>query len=162
MKNPWLRNLAIIGVGFLILAAWRFKPIIVSGDSMQPSLASGDFLLVDRFAYRNSPPERGDMVIARTGRELMVKRVVGVPNDQICVENGVVLIRGKTYPEENIQSGAISIGTGLLGTDRFAILGDNRSMPRQQVVHAIVPKERIVGKVRLRISARGSVVTLYS
>lgn len=76
--------LGLGGLGIVAGLAWwarRFERFEVAGESMVPTLCPGDFVLVDRFAYRGRVPRRGDIVVARDPRDaerLLVKRVARV------------------------------------------------------------------------------------
>jgi signal peptidase I len=150
-RRPVTRFLKWAGLLVVFLAGVeglsRFRPVIVVGDSMEPSLASGDLLLMDRSAYQTTTPERGDVVVASFSGDLIVKRVVGTPGEEVCVRNGALVVQGVQYPEDGIKPGDISIGDGILAENRYALLGDNRSLPSEQIVHAVVSKEQILGKV---------------
>jgi signal peptidase I len=148
-----IRRPAVI-FGAILLAAAFSQPharlVLVSGDSMLPTLLSGDLLLVSRDAYRDIDPRRGDIVVARHGRELIVKRVVGVPGEQVEVYRGRLRINGMEVPEDSpLLPGELDIARGKLSPGRFALLGDNRSLSRDQIVHAVVSREQIIGRVIL-------------
>ena len=91
---PLLRAAAIIpvaieAVGFALWVRWRFIRCSVEGDSMQPLLAPGNWLIADRGAYRDYRPRTGDVVLARDPREserLLVKRI-----DHVDLHNKVWL-----------------------------------------------------------------------
>ncbi len=60
---------------------------------MEPTLHHGERLLVNRFVYRFSEPERGDIVVFRypeNPRQMFVKRVIGLPGDLVEITGGVV------------------------------------------------------------------------
>jgi len=84
--TPVLYLLAIIAVVAEAAAAWwwasrRFMRYEIAGESMLPALAPGDYVVVDRGAYRRSRPRRGHVVLARDPREparTIVKRVARV------------------------------------------------------------------------------------
>lgn len=143
---PWA--LAVIAI---VLAGFRaqFRVIIVKGDSMVPTLHSGDLLVVSTRAYSETDPTRGDLVIVRHQRELMVKRVVGLPGEIVDTRNGHVFIDDRPLPENGYDTlpGLLEIRPGRVIDDSYAVLGDNRSLPAAVLVHAVVPKSGIVGKV---------------
>ncbi len=64
-------------MGAVFRAGRRFTRYEVTGESMRPALRPGDWLIVDRAAYRVHPPRNGDIVIARDPRDgrAIVKRV---------------------------------------------------------------------------------------
>ena len=55
--------------------------LLIAGNSMQPTLHPGSIAGVNKLAYRFGPPRRGDVVAIRAGRELIVKRILGLPGE---------------------------------------------------------------------------------
>jgi len=136
---------AIFTVSFL---KTRFSLRIVSGDSMLPTLRTGDLLLVDRKAYRHGNPDRGDLIITSVLRCCIVKRIVGLPGERLELQQGVLYLNGsavvENYPN---KKGLLAIQPGTLLPGKFATLGDNRDMVDVLAVHPIVTKDQILGKV---------------
>lgn len=138
-------------VGLAALLAFgraRFSLSLVQGDSMLPGLRSGDLLIVDHWAYRAADLERGDLVVAKSGSELLVKRVVGLPGEELELRLGELYVNRLAYAEYYpVEPGRLSLRSGRLFEDRYALLGDNRDVNVPTSVHAIVSKHQIVGKV---------------
>ena len=148
----WFGWGALLVCAAVILLRLRFLGTLVVGNSMEPTFASGDLLIVDKAAYRHGDPRHGDLVVARVRGDLIVKRVVALPGEWVEVKLGRLFLDGKEFPEEQrILSGELTIGPGRMMEDRFAILGDNRSQPVWLSVFAVVSKEQIVGKVVRRV-----------
>ncbi len=141
----------LLAAGFLamlLLVQTHFRLAMVMGESMLPGLLTGDLLLVDKRAYHHSEPRRGDIVLAYYGSELIVKRVVGLPGEEVALNHGYLFINHKALREPYpIQPGLLEIKPGLLFPGRYALLGDNRDLGVYQSVHAIATKDRILGKV---------------
>lgn len=136
------------GLAVLLLLHAQFRLALVVGDSMLPGLRTGDLLVLDKRAYRAAAPRRGDVVVARHGRELIVKRVVGLPGEEVALKLGRLYINGLPLAERQpVQPGFLSISPGRLLSSKFALLGDNRDVGVYQAVHAVVAKDQIVGKV---------------
>ena len=72
----------------------------VRGDSMYPTLVEGDLLLVDRTAYREEGPRPGDLVLFRedVDGDLLLGRVIAIPNDEIGIQDGSPSIEGAPLP----------------------------------------------------------------
>ncbi|MFO1502050.1 MAG: signal peptidase I [Verrucomicrobiota bacterium] len=142
-------HLPLVGLLALLLVAHaRYRFAFVQGESMLPSLASGDLLIVDKTAYRAADPARGDVVVALSGRDLIVKRVVGLPGEQLELKAGHMFVNGLPVAERYpLQSGLLYIAPGKLRTGRFAVIGDNRTLAPTQVASCVVTRECIVGKV---------------
>jgi signal peptidase I len=143
--------LAGMGCGLLLVVTLfrlHYCLVIVSGESMQPTLESGDLLVVDKRAYKRNNPCRGDMVIARHEHELIVKRIVGLPGEEVEVKAGILYVNGEPVTETCTTNSLIfNVGKGRLFDGRFATLGDNRAISPMQAVHPIVSKEQILGRV---------------
>jgi signal peptidase I len=132
----------------LLVGRAQFRFAIVVGDSMRPTTKTGDLLLINRRAYRDVEPKRGDVVLAQLDRDIIVKRVIGLPGEEVAVDHGRIYINGKRYIEPNdVQPGPLEISSGRLLQGKFALLGDNRSLGAYETVHAIVSKQRILGRV---------------
>jgi signal peptidase I len=146
-RRQWL--LAGCGmIGLLLILRSHFCLTMAVGQSMWPTFNTGELLLVDKRAYQNADPLRGDIVIARHRKELIVKRIMGLPGEEVAVKNGVLYINNSSVIEDHaIEWGFLNIGKGKLFEGKFAILGDNRALPQARTVHAVVSKDQIVGKV---------------
>jgi signal peptidase I len=133
----------------------EFKLAVVVGDSMLPTLKSGDVLIVDRRAYDQADPSRGDIVVARYGKDWVVKRVVGLPGEEVEVKKGTLFIDGTPRPEEHaVVEGPLDVTKGRLLDGDFATLGDNRAVPAVLAIHPILSKREILGKVIFSASFR--------
>ncbi len=144
--NLWV--LVLLGLLALLLVRTQFRLCLVAGWSMWPGLHPGDVLLVDQRAYRNAAPQRGDLVVARDNAGLIVKRVVGLPGEEVEVRWGTLFINGASFPEPYAASGDwLNLGRGRLLAGRYALLGDNRAHPGSASTHAVVSREQILGKV---------------
>ena len=128
---------------------------MVSGDSMLPTLKPGDLLLIERHAYDQAEPDRGDIVVARQPGCLIVKRVVGLPGEEVEVKQGSIYVNGECVDEKHqINEGLLTVGEGKLLPGDFATLGDNRAVSPLTAVHPIVTKDEILGKVVLIVHAK--------
>ena len=105
------------------------------GQSMEPTLASGDRVLTNRLIYRFTGPKRGDLVVFKpNGNEnshYYIKRVVGLPGETIQIVDGFIYIDGEVLLEEikfeKMEHPGIAEDEIVLGEDEFFVLGDNRN-----------------------------------
>lgn len=131
----------------LLLLSRHYRLSIVVGDSMAPTYHTGDLLLVDRRAYQWDEPRRGDIVVARHDNDYIVKRIVGLPGEEIAVHRGLVEVNGTRLREDYATDpGQLEIGPGVLFAQRFALLGDNRA-GGAALVHAVAARSELLGRV---------------
>jgi signal peptidase I len=142
-RKVLVRVLLLLASGVAI-RGWIWMPALVVGNSMLPTLHTGEIVGVNKLIYLFQAPQRGDVVAAWTGKELMIKRVVGLPGDQLEVRDGIFYVDGlplmETYPHCSDHS---NINRARLGSGMFVLAGDNRP----QSLIAIVNRDRIVGRL---------------
>ena len=153
-------------IAFVIVAPIRyflFQPFIVSGASMAPNFATGDYLIVDEISYRLSNPQRGDVVVFSTNfipgyaNQRFIKRVIGLPGETVNITNGEVKIikDGETtiLNEKYLPSDLKTYGdvNTTLKSDEYFVLGDNREYSYDSRMWGVVPRKDIIGKASLRI-----------
>ena len=133
------------------------------GQSMEPTLASGDRVLTNRLIYKLTDPKRGDLIVFKpNGNEnshYYIKRVIGLPGETIQIIDGFIYINGERlkegYGKEIIDLnhlGAVEYPV-VLGKDEYFVLGDNRnnSSDSRYPMVGNVKKDDIVGKAFFRI-----------
>ena len=119
---------------------------------MVPTLEIGDRVFVNKFIYRFSEPERGDVVVFRSaedGDEELIKRVVGLPGDSIEVRDGVLFVNGERREEPYLNrrfpdSGFY--GPTTVPPNHLFMMGDNRPNSRDSRFFGPVPFENIEGE----------------
>lgn len=124
---------------------------------MEPNLHSGDHLLVSRLAYRMRDPLRGEVLVLKDPvRPEMyhVKRILGLPGEEIRLQEGRVVADGRLVEEPySIRQGAVgeqhNVGWVLV-EDEYYALGDNREDSLDSRRFGPVKGQLIVGKVWLR------------
>jgi signal peptidase I len=141
-------GIALLVMVCLCLLQSRFRLVLVVGESMQPTLEHGDLLVVSKRSYHQRDPIRGDVVVAWSDGELIVKRVVGLPGEMLEIVNGRLFVNRQLVVEDHpVQGNLLDIGRGSLANGRFALVGDNRGLPSRVTVAAIVSKDELLGKV---------------
>ncbi len=130
----------------------------VTGESMYPSIRAGDWLLVRRDAHRRAAPTRGDIVIVRDPRnttEKYVKRVVGLPGEEVSTRDGELLIDGGRLSEPYLEGLPSSVGLDTkswrLRDGEYFIMGDNRAHSTDSRDFGPVESRLIVGKAACRV-----------
>jgi len=126
-----------------------FPRVRVENISMKPTLEPGELLLVNKLAYRLGEPQTGDVIVFHypgNPAEDYIKRLIGLPGDEIKVEGGLVYVNGQPLQEPYISSPPSYRGAWEVPEDSFFVLGDNRNQSSDSHSWGFVPKENIVGK----------------
>jgi signal peptidase I len=135
---------------FLIVnaATGRFR---IEGQSMEPNLHDGEYVLIDKISYRVHPPERGDVVVfARPNERDFIKRVIGVPGDTVEVRGGQVWVNGRALDEPYISQPTRSeMGPTTVAPGSYFVMGDNRNNSSDSRAFGAVSQDDIVGRAWL-------------
>ncbi|HET9014107.1 MAG TPA: signal peptidase I [Thermomicrobiaceae bacterium] len=153
----------------------------VDGMSMEPNLQNGEMLIVNRreYSYINvanlvdwipgthvaagtrwypfRPPQRGDIIVFMppgVTSEPYIKRIIGLPGDQISIHNGGVYVNGQRLSEPYLTSttswpGVNPNSSYTVQPGHVFVLGDNRNNSSDSRVFGEVPETSIIGKAWL-------------
>ena len=98
----WLRDLLISAAASVLIIIFLYQPVRVEGTSMLPRLEDHDRLFINKFVYRFSAIERGDVVVfhyPRDPEKSYIKRVIALPGDRLRIDHGQVWLNGKPLRE---------------------------------------------------------------
>ncbi|MBI1792961.1 MAG: signal peptidase I [Chloroflexi bacterium] len=124
----------------------------VDGFSMLPTLQDGEFMLVNKLAYRTGLPTRGDIIVFRsttTDNLDLVKRVIGLPGDKVEVRNGQLILNGQALSESYINAAPNYSGQWQVPDGYLFVLGDNRNNSSDSHQWGFLPMQNIIGKAIL-------------
>ncbi len=162
MKNSLLfiwETAKVVIFALLIVLPIRyflFQPFMVRGMSMDPNFVDGDYLIVDQISYRFNNPERGEVIVFKYPKDpskRYIKRVIGLPGEEVVVNSGDVTIEGKMLAEDYLDFEVTPGNMDLLLSDgEYFVLGDNRPSSSDSRKWGVLPEENIIGKVIFRIS----------
>jgi signal peptidase I len=120
----------------------------VDGFSMKPTLQDGEYVLVNKLAYRFGEPQRGDIIVFRPvnpGEEL-IKRVIGLPGDTVDIQDGRVLVNGQEISEPYIAAPPKDGGKWDVPQGYLFVMGDNRNNSSDSRAIGPIPLENVIGK----------------
>ncbi len=126
--------------------------IRVDGYSMEPTLHTGEFVIVNKLAYKLDGPQIGDVIVFRYPRDPeqeYIKRVIGLPGDKIIITNGMVYVNGQTLAEPYIAAAPSYQSDWTVPEDSLFVLGDNRNNSSDSHNWGPVPLEYVIGKALL-------------
>lgn len=124
----------------------------VDGESMLPTLNNGEFVLVNRLAYKFGEPTRGDIIVFRSTTQLdldLIKRIIGVPGDAIHIADGQVRVNGVRLREPYINAEPRYSGDWSVPDGYLFVLGDNRNDSSDSHAWGLLPVKNVIGKSML-------------
>lgn len=148
-------------VTIYLVRYFLFKPFYVRGASMEPNFFEKEYLIVDELSYRLHDIQRGDIVVFKYPQnpsEFFLKRVIGLPGEQIKIRNGQVIVFNRVHPsgvtleEDYLPTGLLTKGDedAVLGSDDYFMMGDNRPSSWDSRSFGPVKQSFIIGRVWLR------------
>ena len=146
------RWLVILIVVLALLHFFVITIFIVDGASMDPTLATGEFGVLDKITYDFGSPQRGDIIVLNypgdPENRRYVKRVIGLPGEKLEVKQGSVFINNKKLTETYLPSwlGTDKDGVWKLSNVEYFTMGDNRPNSNDSRYFGPVEKRFIVGK----------------
>lgn len=165
MKNfikEWLPYIIIIIV-IILVRSYLITPVIVKGASMEPTLKENEVLFLSKISYKLHKIERFDTVVVDTGNDLIIKRVIGLPGENVEYKDNKLYINGKhiedPYPDNQTKDFDLEeicdIGndncTTIIPENKYLVLGDNREISADSRTKGLFEKEDIKGKVVFRL-----------
>ncbi len=159
--------ITIIEVLLVVSAAYAIthygmETFTVSGQYMSPTLENGDKLLVNKLSYRIHSVKRNDVVVVQqSGSEhnyYTVERVIGLPGEEVQIQEGKVFINGKELKEAYdfpvMENGGLALEPVILEKDEYFVLCDNRNNGEDSRNANVgnITKEDIVGKAWIRMN----------
>lgn len=136
------------------------SPFVVDGDSMHPTFANLDYLIVDEFIYRFTEPARGDVVVFRYPGDpsvFYIKRIIGLPGETVSINRGVVTVTKADGSSETlaepyvVNEDATYTKNVMLNAGEYFVMGDNRPNSSDSRTWGSLPASDITGRVDLRL-----------
>jgi len=151
-----LHDLAVAVLFCFFLVSFVGQAFRVQGTSMLPLLEDGERIIVNKFLYRFHPIERGDVVVFWYPRDpavSFIKRVVGLPGDQVELKRGVLFVNGNEVKERYVPSqfrddrsyDPVRVKKGF-----YYVLGDHRDSSNDSRAWGEVPEKYIYGRAEAR------------
>jgi signal peptidase I len=123
----------------------------VEGQSMEPNLHSEQRLVVEKLSYHFHGPQRFDIVVLSMpsqGDELLIKRVIGLPGEEVEIRDGEVYVNGnlleEPFTDDSTHPGRDSKFT--VPPLHVYVMGDNRDRSNDSRSFGPVPIDNIVGR----------------
>lgn len=139
----------------LLIKNFLFDIVKVSGTSMMPSICDNDYIVVEKFIDMKKI-KRQQIVIfdpGKHGSNFFIKRIIGLPHDNVEIRSGVVYVNGCILKENYLSYGTytepdLSI---TVPKDSIFVLGDNREMSSDSRVLGTIPVKNIKSRAVYRV-----------
>lgn len=155
----------IVIISLAIVLPIRFfvaQPFIVRGASMKPTFHDGEYLIIDELSYFFRSPKRGEVIVFRYPQDpsqFFIKRIIGLPEETVIIENGTVAIENKDNPhglvlKETYLPPLLETAPNTrktLGADEYFVLGDNRRESSDSRQWGVLDDQFLVGRTLLRL-----------
>ena len=152
----WLKTLFSAAVYATLIVTFGFQVARVEGQSMAPTLADQDRLIVNKLAYRLADPRRGDIVMLYyplDPEKSFVKRVIAEENDVVRIVDGTVYVNDVPIRDDFVPPEFRShddYGPQVVNEGYYFVMGDHRNNSSDSRHWGMVPKKYIIGKVQVR------------
>lgn len=164
-KDTFKYIIVIVIAIVIFLYVISFQQIF--GNSMSPLLKDGDVAVLSKISYKLVNVKRNDVVALKTkDGKLYVKRIIGLPGEEIHYLNNILYINGTGYTEEFLESNVKTNNfmfvdicniedcpDGKIPEDMYLVLGDNRgdSLDSRDSSLGLIHKDQIIGKSLIKI-----------
>lgn len=148
----------VLAIGiFLIVYLLILRPHKIKGTSMHPNFPDAEYLLTEKVSYYTKDPQRGDVIVFKPpiSDDEFIKRVIGLPGEEISVRNGKIYINGKELKEDYIKvdtnpGNFLEEGeTYKVPAGQYFVIGDNRPHSSDSRTWGPITKKVISGKAWL-------------
>lgn len=154
----------IIIIVVILIRSYIITPVIVRGDSMYDTLKDGEILFLSKITYKVSDIKRFDIVVIKDlDGDYIIKRVIGLPGDNIEYKDDILYINGKSYKkrftdditedftlEEICEIHNINC-KDKIPDNMYLVLGDNRDVSADSRVKGLIKESQIQGKAVFRL-----------
>ncbi|MCQ2976700.1 MAG: signal peptidase I [archaeon] len=157
----WIEVLVVAFILAMVIKTFVIETTEVSGESMMTTLHHKEKLLVNRFIYKFTTPDRGDIIVFLPDNENRnyIKRIIGLPGETIDIKEGKVFVNGVELVEDYLTQETFNIIRNpktfpyTLAEDEYFAMGDNRgnSLDSRSEDVGVLTVDKMRGKAICRI-----------
>ena len=156
----------IIIMVVIMIRTFIITPVEVDGSSMEDTLHDNELLLLSKISYKISEINRFDIVVIDKGDDKVVKRVIGLPGDEVEYRENMLFINGEKIDDIYAKNATFDFDVKdiclikdnieectytKVPEGKYIVLGDNRLISSDSRVNGFIDEEDILGKAVFRI-----------
>mgnify|MGYP003367157070 FL=1 len=159
MKKEKIKEISIyllIIVMVILIRTFLITPVRVNGSSMDPTLKNGEIMILNKIKYNNNDIKRFDIVVIKMDKELLIKRVIGLPNEEVKYVDNKLYINNEYVEETFLNEGVYTTNFSLsdinlekIPENCYLVLGDNREVSLDSRTFGCFTKDKILGSANL-------------
>ena len=136
---PYIIIIAVV----ILIRAFLFTPIRVSGPSMDPNLKNGDIMILNKIAKI----DRFDIVVIKSSDvdDVLIKRVIALPGETFEVKDGDIYINDKKINDKYGYGETVDFVKLKVPKGEYFVMGDNRSVSADSRMFGTFKKKDIKG-----------------
>jgi signal peptidase I len=154
----WMVVIVVALLVAFLVRTFVIAHFVVEGESMYSTLDTGDRVFVNKLSYRLHDPNRGDVVVLHqksgASERDLIKRVIGLPGENVEVRNCTVLIDGRVLDEPYLDPEVVTptncggdfVLDGVVPADHVFVMGDNRGGSQDSRVIGPISEDDLVGR----------------
>lgn len=140
----------VIVVVVVLIRTFIVTPVVVSGDSMVPSLKDGQLLLLNKLSYRFKEIDRFDVVVVKVGKNEIIKRVIGLPGETVEYRDNDLYINGELI-ETEYDFDTDDFDEKVIPDNEYFVLGDNRAISSDSRIIGMIKRKDIIGETSVSL-----------
>ena len=146
----------LIIVMVILIRTFIITPVRVNGTSMDPTLKNGEIMILNKIKYNKNDIKRFDIVVVKMDKELLIKRVIGLPNEEIKYVDNKLYINGECIKEPFLNDDVYTTNFSLddfklkkIPENCYFVMGDNREVSLDSRTFGCFSKDKILGSANL-------------
>ena len=149
---PYIEIILVV----VLIRTFLVTPVMVSGDSMVPTLENKEILLLNKINYRLNEIKRFDIVVIGLNNKEIIKRVIGLPGETIEYRDNKLYIDGHEFDNDyNFETNDFDLKSicncDKIPNDKYLVLGDNRKVSADSRIIGLIDKKDIKGRVKISL-----------
>ena len=154
----WIVDIAAVAMASIFLIIYLCDTAHMTGNSMAPTVNNAESVLINKFSYTIGEPERFDIIVYNNDDGQTIKRIIGMPGEEIKIEDSKIYIRNKEgeqvlediYFEGKYEPGYVADFVKIPEGEYF-VMGDSRNVSEDSRFEYVgnIKKDDIIGEAWL-------------